>query len=265
MTQILISEECISLAWGRIFQLVVEQKLNPLTPALISIENFERNQVLEVEEIRTELDEFLVKQDKHSSDITARTIFPYKYWLKNLNSPRSELYRWYMQDMLPRIKALGSINSNGTYFERMIDFKVEGELFKETGKSKNQLEHIIKYWEKYKETGVRQAALQISCLDPFRDLNFQKRRGFPCLQQVSFVFDTKLKQLAVNAYYPTQYIVSRAYGNYLGLCFLGHFVAHEMEMQLEKVNCYIGQPKLGIDTKKGLSRLEEVVDKYIKI
>ena len=44
----------------------------------------------------------------------------------------------------------------------------------------------------------------------------------------------------VNAFYATQYAFERAYGNYLGLCWLGRFVAHEMGLTLASVSCFTG-------------------------
>ena len=45
--------------------------------------------------------------------------------------------------------------------------------------------------------------------------------------------------LAVTGFYPTQYMFERAYGNYLGLCRLGNFMAHEMELRLSQVVCIV--------------------------
>ena len=44
----------------------------------------------------------------------------------------------------------------------------------------------------------------------------------------------------MNAFYATQYIVERAYGNYIGLCRLGQFVGHEMELPLVRLTCFTG-------------------------
>ena len=35
----------------------------------------------------------------------------------------------------------------------------------------------------------------------------------------------------MTGFYATQYVVERAYGNYLGLCRLGEFMAHEMGLK----------------------------------
>ncbi len=72
--------------------------------------------------------------------------------------------------------------------------------------------------------------MQATTFDPGRDHVADARLIFPCLQQVSFV-PTK-EGLVVNAFYATQQIFDKAYGNYLGLAQLGAFMAHEMGMPL---------------------------------
>jgi hypothetical protein len=66
-----------------------------------------------------------------------------------------------------------------------------------------------------------------------------------------------------------QYMVERAYGNYVGVCRLGQFVAHELKLPLARVTCFTGiaeceMPKnklanlLGtINTLFGLDRPED--------
>ena len=48
----------------------------------------------------------------------------------------------------------------------------------------------------------------------------------------------------MNAFYATQQIFDKAYGNYLGLTQLGAFMAHEMDIPLARLNVMIGIAKL---------------------
>ena len=50
--------------------------------------------------------------------------------------------------------------------------------------------------------------------------------------------------LVVNAFYATQQVFNKAYGNYLGLAQLGAFMAHEMKIPLARVNIMAGIEKL---------------------
>ena len=84
--------------------------------------------------------------------------------------------------------------------------------------------------------------LQASIFDPARDHVRQAQLVFPCLQHVSFV--PQGTTLMVNAFYATQQIFEKAYGNYLGLCRLGQFMAHEMGLTFNCLNCFTGVEKL---------------------
>ena len=179
--------------------------------------------------------------------MVARTIFPRGLW--NPARAREELYRRYFR-ILPRIRKCPD-NKYGVYFERMIAY---GDT------AKNQLEHII---QTYKRGNHRRTALQAAILDPATDLTDQRMRGFPCLQQVAFV-PTHGGGLRVVGFYPRQYIFERAYGNYLGLCWVGRFIAHELGLQLEEMQCFICVATLGGLGKAVLqplaSRLRELLD-----
>ena len=84
--------------------------------------------------------------------------------------------------------------------------------------------------------------LQATTFDPERDHVANAQLGFPCLQQVSF--EPTTVGLVVNAFYATQQIFDKAYGNYLGLAQLGTFMAHELEMPLARLNVMVGVAKL---------------------
>ena len=53
----------------------------------------------------------------------------------------------------------------------------------------------------------------------------------------------------MNAFYATQQIFDKAYGNYLGLAQLGAFMAHEMNTRLVRLNVMVGVAKLERITK----------------
>lgn len=96
--------------------------------------------------------------------------------------------------------------------------------------------------------------MQVSIYDPPRDHNGSGQGGFPCLQQISFGWNDR-GGLVVSAYYPTEWIFNRGYGNYLGLCQLGAFMAHEMQLRLERVNVFVALPERGGVPKAALRAL----------
>src|SRR5262245_26658964 len=89
--------------------------------------------------------------------------------------------------------------------------------------------------------------LQATTFDPGRDHVPSAQLAFPCLQQVSF--EPTDTGLVVNAFYATQQIFDKAYGNYLGLSQLGAFMANEMSMPLSRLNVMVGVAKLERITK----------------
>ena len=129
-------------------------------------------------------------------------------------------------------------NGRGLYFERMVRYgrgPCDG----------NQLEWILSQFGS--RAGVRRSMLQAATFDPGRDHVASAQLGFPCLQQVSF--EPTAAGLVVNAFYATQQIFDKAYGNYLGLAQLGAFMAHEMKKPLARLNVMVGVAKLERITK----------------
>ena len=112
--------------------------------------------------------------------------------------------------------------------------------------------------ENYLAGNHRRGALQASVFDPAADHTMNRRPGFPCLQQVSF---TPLPGdcLSVTGYYATQYLFDRAYGNYVGLCRLGHFIAGQIDMKLTRMTCVAARAELGSVGKTALTSLVEEV------
>src|SRR5581483_8277951 len=95
----------------------------------------------------------------------------------------------------------------------------------------------------------RRSALQATLVNPFLDAKHSRQLGFPCLHQVSFLPNSRTRSLRVVAYYPTHYLFERAYGNYLGLLYLGRFMAKEMNFSFEGLTCIAGVAVFEINPK----------------
>jgi len=105
---------------------------------------------------------------------------------------------------------------------------------------------------------------QASIFDPGRDHDGIAQLPFPCLQHVSFV--PQGETLTLNAFYATQQLLNKAYGNYLGLCRLGNFMAHEMGLTFSKMNCFIGVAKLDhIGKKKDIPKKSPILTPVIEV
>lgn len=248
---LVIESTNISHAWAELFLRILERPGKEISSLLISLTGFENGIPHENTIIRDALDECLLTHEEQQVHTVANTIFPENLWrLSRYN--RGLLFEKYINN-LPRIKALAPRkNCRGLYFERLIAF---GSNFADG----NQLEHIISSYNS--NSKVRRTMLQASIFDPHRDHTTSAQIGFPCLQHLQFLPDNKDKTLSVNAFYATQQVFEKAYGNYLGICRLSHFMAHEMNLALERVNFCIGVAKLDTIPKKS----EEIIQLKEKI
>lgn len=228
-----IDEENLSLAWIRIVDWVQRHTGNNISPLLVSIHGFgDDGQPIESPDIRAGLDSLLAAQGELEIEKVAFTIFPERIW-KIAGGDRHKLFQYYRL-AFPQYKAMNrKLNGRGLYFERMTMFG-DGEC------DGNQLEFIISQY--VSRDGVRDSMLQASIFDPKRDHTKSALIGFPCLQHVSFV--PTEEGLVTNAFYATQQLFNKAYGNYLGLARLNAFMAKEMGMRPARLNVFIGVAKL---------------------
>ncbi len=229
---LLFDETNLSYAWAKAILQIVDNPGKEISPLVVSISGFANGVPKEDMHIRQALDSCLVANREQKSDTVANTIFPYSLW-KSSNYKRQVLFQKYIH-ILPRIKALEPHkNRCGIYFERLIAYGSGPH-------NGNQLEYIISQYQA--RAGVRRTMFQASIFDPGRDHVRSAQLPFPCLQHVSFV--PQEGALTVNAFYATQQLFNKAYGNYLGLCRLGDFMAREMQLEFSRMNCFIGVAKL---------------------
>lgn len=220
----------LSSEWLRLVSVALNSRGREVCPAVATVQCASDDDYGD-DALRQDLDQLLDDCSFAKTDTVASTIFPHFLW--NPNSPRERLRERYFK-ILPRIRKQ---NPRGTYFERLVSYPGTKDK-----RGFNQLDHII---ATYKGGNHRRSALQASLVVPERDLDTNAPvLGFPCLHQVGFLPNSKTKKLVVVAYYPMQYLLERAYGNYLGLIRLGKFVAAEMEFECDKLICMAGVAKL---------------------
>jgi len=230
-----INETNLSCAWSRIFLHIIDNPGKEISPLVVSLTGFSSGIVNEDKSVRDALDNCLVKNKKQKIHTVANTIFPSSLW-RMAKYDRKKFFEIYL-NALPRYKAAEpSKNRRGIYFERLIGFGSGPH-------NGNQLEHII--FEYNSHPTIRRSMFQASIFDPGRDhIPNCRQLGFPCLQHVSFVPNNQDKTLVLNAFYATQQLFDKAYGNYLGLCRLGNFMAYEMGLTFDRMNCFVGVAKL---------------------
>ena len=187
--------------------------------------------------MRQAVDQLLKRKGRLKVEDVAFTIFPQRLWEMS-RGDRTRLFALY-RATFPRWQAMNKkANGRGLYFERMV-------MYGRGPCDGNQLEWILSQYGS--RAGVRRSMLQATTFDPGRDHVASAQLGFPCLQQVSF--EPTAAGLVVNAFYATQQIFDKAYGNYLGLAQLGAFMAYEMDMPLTRLNVMVGVAKLERITK----------------
>lgn len=226
----LITETNLSRAWAQGFLAVTEPGVKKIVPMVVTITDIGDAAPIECEPIRQALDSALAQQGAEQCATVANTIFPRSMW--NPHAPREELFARYAR-AFPHIKRAHPGNKYGTYFERMIAFGQHSKA-PEKAEGKNQLDHIIKMYHAQRR---RPTALQAAIFDPAKDHTDQLLRGFPCLQQVAFTPNSQQGELTITGYYAHQHLFEKAYGNYLGLYYLGIFMAQELNLRLTNVIC----------------------------
>lgn len=262
----LITSVNVSEGWTSMLDLVLANPGASAGPVILEI-GAPGGVVAENVTVRREVDKALVQHGKFSIDLTAFLIFPWRLWNKLGRPGLSALSPIYLRRVYPMLKSRGAKHNNhGTYFQRMIAFSGLSETKRDGRKAVevNQLERILRIWNKAEARGrhPRHSALQATVFDPAKDHHGAALCGFPCLQQVSFDYHAGF--LTINAYYPTQYLFDRGYGNYLGLCHLGQFMAKQMGLQFGGLVCFIGSCQLGSKiTKADLVPLQRSIRAHL--
>lgn len=230
---LMIEDINLSRAWARLLLHVLDGAGKEVAPLVLSISGFDQDgAAVEDTGVRAALDQLLRQKGRIVVENIAFTIFPQRLWVMS-RGDRTRLFARH-RETFPRWQAMNRrANGRGMYFERMVSYgrgPCDG----------NQLEWILSQFNSRR--GVRRSMLQATTFDPGRDHVSSAQLGFPCLQHVSF--EPTAVGLVTNAFYATQQIFDKAYGNYLGLAQLGAFMAHEMRMPLARLNVMVGVAKL---------------------
>jgi hypothetical protein len=229
-----VNDTDLSRAWASIFLRFLDRPGSEVSPLVLSLSGFdEEGRLSETTPVRHALDQVLTQKRKISIENVAYTIFPERLW-QIAGRDRTRLFQLY-RGVYPRYVAMNRrANRRGLYFERLTMFGGDVPC------DGNQLEWILSQFNS--RSGTRDSMFQAAVFDPARDHIKNARVGFPCLQHVSFV--PTGNGLVMNAFYATQYIFDKAYGNYLGLAQLGAFMAREMGLSLARLNVTVGVAKL---------------------
>jgi len=228
-----IEEHSVSTAYAKLLLHILSHPGNEVAPLVLSIDGFDSGyDIPEDPDVRIEMDKLLAAKGKREVEDVAFTIFPQRFWVM-AQGDRAKLFQYYAM-AFPFYRARNrQANGRGLYFERLT-------MYGRGPCDGNQLEWILSQYES--RPGVRRSMFQATTFDPGRDHTASALVGFPCLQQVSFV--PTASGLVANAFYATQQLFDKAYGNYLGLAQLAAFMAYEMNIPLARLNVTVGVAKL---------------------
>jgi thymidylate synthase len=169
---------------------------------------------------------------KRPKDV-AYTIFPVGV---RLASPTTEdFYDRYISRFFPRVHRRA--HRWGTYFERMIAWSYRDSV------PMNQLDAIIQSVNKHPNT-VHRAAYTILISRPGGDT--RQPTGAPCLNFLALQLEKEpVKTMNLLAVYRNHDFLSRAYGNYWGLCQLLGFLADETGYEVGRLTCVSSRAFVG--------------------
>lgn len=195
----------------------------------------------------------------------ANTIFPQALYHPELgNRAQQHLYQSYEQGytVSSRLRA----NCYGTYFHRMIAWPGQpGEI--------NQLERLITRLKRqlqgsaslssiYElatsevEEAIEEASSTIEETAEIKiylpECDSGRIRGFPCLSHISLTLFEK--RLHLTAVYRNQHFLRKAYGNYLGLSRLLHFICQEASCQPGELMCIATHADMELGSAPGCGK-----------
>ena len=255
-------DSSLDAAWAHAYLELIEhpsRELAPFTVSIVAAGGLTVPDSLSHPMVKA-LDACLEQDDHQNVEKVAFTIFPERLW-RICGGDRQELYREFMLSLRTYVKWEPQKNKGGMYFGRLIGFGIDHKTGKDLGyeptmvlaKDGNQLEHIIRQCKKSagQRRSVARMQLQATTFDPFRDLTSASRPCFPCLQHIAFDPDIKAGSLSLTAFYATQQLFVKAYGNWLGLCRLGTFVAGQAGLKFTRFTCFVGVQKMDILPNRG--------------
>jgi len=257
----------ISAAWARLFHAVDHTPGKELISAVISFTGFSAAGPIEEGNVREVLNTCLAEDGKEEIETVANTIFPQALW-EFSKGDRNRFYAMYIENMPDYVAMAPSKNQRGTYFGRLTAYDLNPRngnrathLSGTPSGTSNQIEFIIEHCKR----GARRSYLQASIFDPLRDHTGSAQLGFPCLQHITFIPSFGDSTLAMNAFYATQQLYEKAYGNFLGLGRLGSFIASESGLTLCRVTCLVGVEKIDFRPSRVSARLlRDAVDAAIQ-
>jgi hypothetical protein len=254
MMAVFVSQKDVSTAWVTALGALVQRGGDAvnLTVAIA-------DPTAEQESVRQVLDRFVGERRRtnHNSmeriSTVANTLFPAAWYVPERLGPAAAEHLYDLERTTRPVTRRR--NRRGTYFERMVAWPVPGKPeFNQLAQviDRLQLAHERGHQRGHEyEVGLTTPADEIAApvLVPGKD---RSTMGFPCLSHLSFsLLDGVVHLLAV---YRSHDFISRAYGNYLGLGRVLHFVAQESGVPAGELTCVSASATAEITRGGGFGR-----------
>lgn len=196
--------------------------------------------------IASVVNDFLVKNDKHSINTVVNTIFPASLYQKH---GANGLYERY-ERIAPQLRNHPDTKW-GTYFLRM------SSRVGDANNGDRPLEYLIAKLRRQCEVSApKRAVYELNLIDPLTDIpiyNNASDKGYqmggPCLSHISFKL-TNDKTLILTALYRSHYYLERALGNFYGLAMLQDFVAKQAGIKAAEFVCHSTMAVLDTESVK---------------
>lgn len=202
--------------------------------------------------IRALIDALLAELGKPPVETVRNTIFPAAIAAR---FPEPDALAAHYREKYPVIRRFPK-NGHGTYFGRMVELPVGG------AESVDQLSNLVAMLrsERAKSKGVLSSHYEINIGMAGIDVNLYvsardrtRRFGFPCLSLCSFHVGNDRLHLA--AHYRNQYLIERAYGNFVGLGELLAYIAGATGFGVGELLVVAGHASIDAAGKTRLRRL----------
>ena len=171
------------------------------------------------------MDACLEENGKQPVDKVAFPLFPERFW-RICDGDRQEFYAEFLRNQPSYVAWEPHKNHGGTYFGRLIGFGVDHKTRRfpalgrvqdaRQGRQPDRAHHPAPQAERRDEAERRadngRQCTSIRSATP----TLSGQPSFPCLQHIAFDPDVKAGTLAMSAFYATQKLFVKAFGNWLG-------------------------------------------------
>jgi Thymidylate synthase len=240
-TERFVEADNLSVAWVKAVDLIRPLPKRSAMHLIVRI----ADPTQEVSEIRALADQLLTRGRLQPIDTVRNTIFP-AAWAQRFAEP-ADLGAYY-RDQYPTIRRISKKNRAGTYFGRMVAYP-DGDT------TIDQLSDRVAKLKKQKTGSHKSSMYEMNIWKPG---DLPQGMGFPCMAFLSFHLDDN--RLYLTAHYRNQFLVERAYGNYLGLAQLQCYVADAVGLTAAELMIVAGHATVDTPPQVNITAIKALIE-----